>query len=196
MKHSNTELYDIAERAGISSEDFDKYFEIASKPPSSSLSDEDADLLFRIGGAIQKQKAKEEYGKKSRRRRLEDHQKVWQIGAAYTAFIAGAFLAVISSERGGGNISWAFSLWAISLPFLCGGLILDGIIRVAQGRLYSKVRGGLMGVGLGLSHLGTAAIVSSFSWIGAMIYFLSPLLVSFLVQETAVLGGGKNFQDL
>lgn len=193
---TDKELNDIAKRAGVSNEELDKYLEITKNLTFDSLSPEEEDILFRVGGSIRKQKAKEDYSKRPRQHRLDDHRKIWQMAGAYTAFIAGALLAVISSGRDGTAISWAFAYWAISLPFLCGFMIIDEIIRVRQRRLNSKVRGLLAMGGFGLSHLGTTASVSSFSWLGAIVYFLSPFLVLFYVHETAALGGSENFEDM
>lgn len=190
------ELSDIAKRAGVAQEEFDNYLELTKKSPDDKLSYDEEDLLFRVAKALGKQIAKERYRKRPRRQRREDHQEIWQIAGGYTAFIAASMLAVLSSGRDSAFVSWAFSLWAISLPFLCGFMVLDRIIRVQQKRLNSTVRGLLMGVGFSVSHLGTAAMVSFFSWLGAVAYLLSPFLVAFFVHETAALGGRENFEDL
>ena len=53
-----------------------------------------------------------------------------------------------------------------------------------------------MTVGALSSHLGTAGMVSTYSWFAAFVYGLCPLLVGLYLHETIALGGGRKFEDL
>ena len=157
---------------------------------------EEADLIIRVSREARRLQAVDEYKALPRDEREREHQRVWQLIGGYTAFIAAACLAVISSSKSEGSHAFAFSFWAISLPFLCGAMLLDYHVRVKQARLNSKVRSLLVTVGALSSHLGTTGMVSTYSWFAAVVYGLCPLLVGLYLHETIALGGGRKFEDL
>ena len=157
---------------------------------------EEADLIIRVSREARRLQAVDEYKALPQDDREREHQRVWQLIGGYTAFIAAACLAVISSSKSEGSHAFAFSFWAISLPFLCGAMLLDYHVRVKQARLNSKVRSLLVTVGALSSHLGTTGMVSTYSWFAAVVYGLCPLLVGLYLHETIALGGGRKFEDL
>ena len=157
---------------------------------------EEADLIMRVSREARRLQAVDEYKALPQDDREREHHRVWQLIGGYTAFIAAACLAVISSSKSEGSYAFAFSFWVISLPFLCGAMLLDYHVRVRQARLNSKVRSFLLAVGVLSSHSGTVGMVSTYSWVAAVVYGLCPLLVGLYLHETIALGGRKNFEDL
>lgn len=159
-------------------------------------SSEEIDLVFRVNREARRLQAIKNHKELPEEDRERQHQQIWKLIAGYTAFIAAGCMAIISSSKSTGSYAFAFSFWIISLPFLCGVMLLDYHVRVKQARLNSAVRGFLMAVGMFSSHLGTIGIVSTYSWIAAALYGLCPLLVGFFLHETIILGGKKNFEKL
>lgn len=51
-------------------------------------------------------------------------------------------------------------------------------------------------LGYGLSNLGTAVLLVSFSWIAGIIYLLSILICGLYIHEVTGLGCRKGFEDL
>ena len=177
------------------SEDEQKTLKSAMKKDSDELNGEEAALLIKAAGVIRREDRREEYKNKSHSERELDHQRAQKLFGAYTAFIAAACLTVISSSNESSYYAWAISFWIISLPFLTGGILLDYRIRVVQKRENSRVYGLFFGVGGISSHIGTSIMTAYFSWLAALIFALSPLLVAFLFHEVAALGGKESFED-
>lgn len=144
--------------------------DIAKAKEADDWSLEEADLMIRVSRETRRLQAVEEYKALPRTDREREHQRFWQMIGGYTAFIAAACLAVISSSKSEGGHAFAFSFWVISLPFLCGAMLLDYQVRVNQARLNSKVRSFLLLIGVLSSHLGTAGVVTTFSWVAAVVY--------------------------
>ncbi len=126
----------------------------------------------------------------------QDHDKVIRIHGVYTSFIAAAAVAVIAANGHTKSDTWAFSLWVWSLPCLASFLLLDFIVRVAQQREKSASRGLMLGLGYGLSNVGTAVILTSFSWISAVIYLVFVLICIFLIRKVVCCGREKGCEIL
>jgi len=60
---------------------------------------EEADLIIRVSREARRLQAVDEYKALPRDEREREHQRVWQLIGGYTAFIAAACLAVISSSK-------------------------------------------------------------------------------------------------
>lgn len=187
---SDKEIY-----SSLSVEDKEELERIRAKDID-DLSTTEVDALFRITSELQKKIDSQQYKKRPKKKRVEDHQKVLQILGGYTAFITAACLTIVSRNHVSAYDSWALSLWAISLPFLTGTIILDHNIRVNQKRPRSRTRTLLASIGLVLSQLGTTVIIASYSWVAAVVFCLSALLVLFYVHEVTVLGGRESFEEL
>ena len=192
---SGNRIDEAVELLGLTEEDKQKLVSSLEKD-ADELTPEEGGLIIRMAGALRRKDEKENYKKRPTKKREADHKRVWTIIGAYTAFIAAACLAAVGANRGSSYDAWAVSLWAISLPYLCGAMLLDYRVRVVQRRQNSKVFGLLIGVGGASSYLGTTAMVASFSWLGALIFLLSPLLVALYLHEVSALGGEGPFEEL
>jgi predicted membrane channel-forming protein YqfA (hemolysin III family) len=192
---SENRIDEAALLLGLSSEEQEKLHEGLMKN-NEELTREEAKLVIEAGIALGRNDAKANYKKRSLTEREQDHERVSNILGGYTAFIAAALLTMISADRGNGYDVWAISFWFISLPYLCGALLIDFRIKVEQKRKHSKILSYVCMAGLLLSHIGNTAIIASFSWLAAMFLLLSIFVVGFLTHEVTVLGGNENFEDL
>lgn len=124
------------------------------------------------------------------------HARVARIYGAYTAFIAAA---VVSAIAGNGHIKsegWAVCLWTLSLPWLVSYIMLDYHVRAHQKRRNSAIRGIMLFFSFTLSNLGTAALLTNYSWIVAIIYLLTVFICILLIREVAGLGKLEGFENI
>ncbi len=70
---------------------------------------EEADLIMRVSREARRLQAVDEYKALPQDDREREHHRVWQLIGGYTAFIAAACLAVISSSKSEGSYAFAFS---------------------------------------------------------------------------------------
>ncbi len=70
------------------------------------------------------------------------------------------------------------------------------MIRVKQKREVSVWRGAFLGIGIIVSHLGTTALLCGFSYIAALIYFLSVPFCLLMENEIKGLGKYDRFKEL
>lgn len=167
-----------------------------SKKDPEKWTQEEYELLHIVSGEARKIKRAEIHRNLPEFEHEKEHSRIWKIGSSYTGFLTAACIAIINSNHSGGSVDFAFTLWIIALPFLCGWIVLDYYVRVAQKRIYSKVNQKLLWIGFILSNVGTFGIICKYSIFGAVIFILSILIVLFLLDETIKLGGRKNFEEL
>ena len=121
------------------------------------------------------------------------HERVSKLHGAYSAFIAAAVISLISGDGHLSSAGWAICLWTLSLPWLISFILLDYIVRERQKRPVSAVRGLAILLGYGLSNAGTAALLTSYSWIAAIIYLISLPICMLYIHEVGGLGGLEGF---
>lgn len=124
------------------------------------------------------------------------HERVAKIHGAYTAFIAAAIISLISGDGHIKSENWAICLWALSLPWLVSFVLLDFIVREQQRRENSRTRGFIAILGYGFSNLGTAALLTHYSWVAAIAYLISIPICALYLHEVAGLGQHESFKDL
>jgi len=124
------------------------------------------------------------------------HERVAKLHGAYTAFIAAAIISLISGDGHIKSEDWAICLWALSLPWLISFLLLDYIVRERQKREKSAIRGFTSLLGYGFSNLGTAALLTHYSWLVAIIYVVTILICAIYIHEVASLGWNESYRDL
>ncbi len=124
------------------------------------------------------------------------HERVAMLHGAYTAFIAAAFVSLISGDGHIKTENWAICLWALSLPWLVSFLLIDFIVRKKQNREKSATRGLMLLFGYGFSNLGTAALIAYYSWIAAIIFLISIPICSIYIHEVAGLGWHESLKEL
>lgn len=124
------------------------------------------------------------------------HDRVAKLHGTYTAFIAASIISLISGDGHITSESWAISLWALSLPWLVSFVLLDYIVRERQKRSKSVTRGLMLALGYGFSNLGTAALITHYSWLAAIFFTASIPLCSLFIHEVAGLGWHKRFEEL
>jgi hypothetical protein len=123
------------------------------------------------------------------------HKRVEKMLGAYTAFIAAAVISLISGDGHIKSENWAICLWVISLPWLISIVLIDFIVR-GQQRQKSATRGFIASMGLGFSNLGTAALLTHYSWIAAIVYLISIPICMLYLHEVGVLGRYDEFKNL
>lgn len=124
------------------------------------------------------------------------HDRIAKFHGAYTAFIAAAIISLISGDGHITTEDWTICLWALSLPWLTSFVLLDFVVREKQRRTKSATRGLMALVGYGFSNLGTAALLTHYSWLAAIAYIIFLTLCAFFLHEVSALGHHDSFKDL
>lgn len=123
------------------------------------------------------------------------HERFTKLVGAYTGFVAAAIISLISGDGHIKSENWAICFWALSLPPLVALLLLDFIVRVRQSREKSKIRGCMAFLGYGFSNLGTASLLTHYSWWAAIIFLVLIPLCALFTHEVAGLGRYEGYED-
>jgi hypothetical protein len=159
------------------------------------ISAEEHRALFKVAWEVEKRLDRQAYEGREEADRLQDHVQFRTLLGAYGATLTAVCIAILSTGKTDGAASWAVSFMTLSLPWICGAVILDYKMRLKQRRPRSRVLTFMTYAGLSLSMVGILSVVSMFSWLTALLLLVSVVLVFLLVREANILGGGTGFED-